>query len=160
MMCELSSFAYSTETHERLLATARWTLHGARGADASERDWIAATFGGSWPQEAEAGSNWFARDEQGRTCGFATYEQRQFRYWWLEGWLDKPDVGLFGPMGVSQETRGRGLGTVLTQRALQSLKELGFQRALIPAVGPVEFYERCCGARVIQRLECPPQRLS
>jgi hypothetical protein len=38
---------------------------------------------------------------------------------------------------------------------LTSLQQLGFKRAVIPAVGPVKFYERWCGARVVERLKRP-----
>jgi len=153
MLVELDIFAVDEGSHEKILAHTALVLAHERGARVEDAQWIAATFGGAWPQEAQAGWNWYARDANGNTRGFATYEQRALQYWWLDGWLDKTDVGIFGPMGVDPALRGLGIGTLLTQRALLSLKQLGFARALIPAVGPVEFYERCCGARVVQRLE-------
>lgn len=128
------------------------TLVHQLGAGDEDRAWIARSFGGRWPDEAAAGWNWFARDKMGRSVGFATYEQRAIKWWWLERWWENRDVGLFGPTGVSRRLRGKSLGCILTRRALASLQERGFKQALIPAVGPVKFYVRCCGARVAERL--------
>ena len=153
MLVELANFSADEAVHALLLAKANLTLQPERGAAAEDVSWITETFGGSWPQEAQAGWNWFVRDSHKNPRGFVTYEQRALRYWWLDDWLGKPDVGLFGPMGVDPSLRGKGVGGLLTQRALLSLKQLGFERALIPAVGPVEFYERCCGARIVQRFD-------
>jgi GNAT superfamily N-acetyltransferase len=125
-----------------------------RGISDAERDFIEATFGGSWASEAGAGWNWFARSD-GALAGFCSFEQRAYRWWWLTNWLARSDVGIFGPMGVHKSARGIGLGSVLARLALCSLRALGFSYAIIPAVGPVEFYEGCCGARVVERLTGP-----
>jgi len=153
MLVDLSGFSIDRKRHDALLSSLNVALSLVHGATAQDVVWITNTFGGSWPQEAQAGWNWFVRDTAGACLGFATYEQRALRYWWLDGWLENPAVGIFGPMGVDPALRGKGVGMVLTQRALLSLKDLGFSQALIPAVGPIQFYERCCGARVVQRLE-------
>jgi GNAT superfamily N-acetyltransferase len=153
MLVELDNFTADASALESAAADAQLTLVADRGGPPDVLSWIDATFGGSWSQEAQAGWNWFARDAQGNCRGFATYEQRTLRYWWLAAWVEKADVGFFGPMGIDPLLRGKGVGSVLTQRALLSLKQLGFRQALIPAVGPVGFYERCCGARVVQRLD-------
>lgn len=128
------------------------SLEHKRGLNEEERTWVARNFGGRWHEEAAAGWNWFAYDSERRPVGFATYEQRELKWWWLEGWWNNPDVGLFGPTGVQRRLRGKSLGCILTRRALASLKERGFKQALIPAVGPVKFYERCCSARIVERL--------
>jgi phosphoribosylglycinamide formyltransferase 1 len=65
-------------------------------------------------------------------------------------------VGIFGPLGVAGGDRGQGLGTLLTRLALNGLLELGYARALIPAVGDerlVRFYADAAGARVAERFE-------
>jgi GNAT superfamily N-acetyltransferase len=152
MIVDLRTAPLATPGEEELLAAAGLTLAHANGTSEEEHRWIERTFDGQWPKEAAAGWNWFAKDHAGSTAGFATYEQRKYHWWWLRGWLDRRDVGLFGPMGVDQRLRGKGIGRVLARRALASLRDLGFAQALIPAVGPVEFYERACGARVVERL--------
>lgn len=153
MLVDLDALRVNRTAHDALLASLAVTLSLTHGASDADARWIAASFGGTWAQEAQAGWNWFIRDAVGNSRGFATYEQRSLTYWWLDAWLEDAGVGMFGPMGVDPVLRGKGVGCVLAQRALLSLKDLGFRQALIPAVGPVDFYERCCGARVVQRLE-------
>jgi predicted N-acetyltransferase YhbS len=58
-------------------------------------------------------------------------------------------------MGVDRVLRGRKIGKILARRALGSMKSMGLARAIIAAVGPVAFYERCCGAVIVERLERP-----
>jgi len=155
MIVNLSGVSFKTEDESQVLAKLGVTLKNQRGADPAERDWIERTFDGKWPEEAVAGWNWFALNGAGEPVGFATYEQREHAWWWLNNWLDKPDVGIFGPTGVERRLRGRNLGCVLTRRALVSLQELGYARAIIAAVGPVKFYQRCCGASVAERFLLP-----
>jgi hypothetical protein len=73
--------------------------------------------------------------------------------------LDKQIVGfaayectrktLFGPTGVADILRGRGVGKAMLIAALWGLKELGYVYGIIGGVGPVEFYEKAVGAIVI-----------
>lgn len=58
--------------------------------------------------------------------------------------------GFFGPMGTTPEARGCGVGRVLLRCCLNDLLAAGFRRALIPWVGPVDFYVRAANARVDQ----------
>ncbi len=152
MLVDLRTAPLETPDESATLAAAGVTLAQSKGTSADERAWVARTFDGRWPKEAAAGWNWYAKDSAGATAGFATYEQRTYRWWWLRGWLDRTDIGIFGPMGVEEHLRGKGIGRILTRRALASLRDLGFTYGLIPSAGPVEFYERTCGARVVERL--------
>ncbi len=67
--------------------------------------------------------------------GFASYEctRRDF----------------FGPMGVAESVRGRGVGKALLMASLWGLRELGYIYAIIGRAGPVKFYERTVWATVI-----------
>lgn len=56
---------------------------------------------------------------------------------------------LFGPTGVAEEMRGRGIGRALLIVSLWGLKELGYVYGIIGGAGPVEFYEKAVGAIVI-----------
>lgn len=152
MLVDLHALPFDAEAHDEALASAHLSASHGRSAAPADTRWIEETFGGSWAQEASDGWNWFVRDRTGAPVGFATYEQRAMRFWWLADWLEQPDVGIFGPMGIDPALRGKNIGSVVAQKALLSLKEKGFARAIIPAVGPVEFYERCCGAKIVQRL--------
>jgi len=114
--------------------------------------WIDGAFGGTWSSEAAAGGAWLARDADG-LAGFCAFDARNVRYPWLRAWRDRPEVGLFGPLGVAERARGRGLGAVLLHAALFALRERGYREALVPAVGApglIEFYERHASARVVE----------
>jgi GNAT superfamily N-acetyltransferase len=154
MIVDLAN-SFFTDDETALLNAAGVALEHRRGADERDIAWIRTAFGGSWHSEAAAGWNWFARKPDGELGGFCTYGQRSHRFWWIAHWLDQPDVGIFGPMGVDPALRGRQIGRILARRALGSMKSMGLARAIIAAVGPVAFYERSCGAAIVERLERP-----
>jgi GNAT superfamily N-acetyltransferase len=70
-----------------------------------------------------------------RVIGFAVY--------------DCGHLGYFGPMGVQEDWRGVGIGRALLGLTLQDMRECNYVYAVIGEVGPVEFYEKACGAFVI-----------
>lgn len=57
--------------------------------------------------------------------------------------------GFFGPTGVREDLRGKGIGAALLLRCLKSMIEMGYAYAVIGGVGPAEFDEKVCGAFVI-----------
>lgn len=62
----------------------------------------------------------------------------------------------FGPMGTHPDLRGKGIGKVLLFQCLKDLKSVGFETAIIPWVGPIDFYSHHAGAvvdRVFWRYE-------
>lgn len=104
------------------------------------REFVAENFGQSWADEISVGLvrqpvTVFVALREGRLIGFAAYEctRRDF----------------FGPTGVVESERGRGIGRALLVASLWGLRELGYAYAVIGGVGPAEFYERTVGARLI-----------
>ena len=95
----------------------------------------------TWADEAEVG---FARQpvsvyiaiQNGEIAGFCCYECTRRNY--------------LGPMGVEESLRGKGVGKALLLASLFSLREMGYAYAIIGGVGPVEFYQKACGAVVIE----------
>jgi phosphoribosylglycinamide formyltransferase-1 len=134
-------------------------------ADERTLAWIDATFSGTWSSEAAAGGNVVAR-RNGEPIGFATLDARGLKFRWLEGLARERGVGLFGPFGVVPRERKTGLGVALLRSALHELRERGYDRALIPAVGGdslVRYYADAVGARVAERFDraallAPPPR--
>lgn len=55
----------------------------------------------------------------------------------------------FGPEGVLEAARGRGVGKALLLAGLHGLRELGYVYGIIGHAGPIEFYQKTVGAIVI-----------
>jgi GNAT superfamily N-acetyltransferase len=56
----------------------------------------------------------------------------------------------FGPSGVIERERGRGIGRALLLAALTAQRDAGYAYAIIGGVGPQSFYERAVGAVPIE----------
>lgn len=114
--------------------------------------WIDLHFAPSWwSYEARAGSAWVA-ERDGTITGFAAFNARGLRFPWLRRWHGRSDVGIFGPYGVPEAQRKTGIGEALLTAALCGLREAGYERALIPAVGGerlIATYVRRAGAEVV-----------
>ncbi|WP_263704743.1 GNAT family N-acetyltransferase [Bacillus thuringiensis] len=104
--------------------------------------------------EAEFGERWLRSIEY----GFCTYkenlpiyiaEQEEVIVGFACYDVVRGKKGLFGPMGTAKQTRVKGVGKQLLHRCLHSMKQDGYEYAIIGQAGPVEFYERCCNARLI-----------
>jgi phosphoribosylglycinamide formyltransferase-1 len=126
----------------------------APGSDAYHA-WIDAEFGGTWSSEAFAGKNVIAKSRD-RFAGFATYDPRGLDFAWLRGLGVRDGVGIFGPFGVAAEHLKSPIGPHLLIAALASLREQGYERALVPAVGHeklIAYYMAHCGAQVAERFD-------
>lgn len=105
------------------------------------RRFIEKHFAEGWADEVEVAfarqpiSVWIAIHEK-KIVGFAA--------------TDSTAKGMFGPTGVDEAFRGKGLGAVLLLAALHGLRESGYAYGVIGGAGPVAFYEKCCGAVVIE----------
>jgi len=55
----------------------------------------------------------------------------------------------FGPEGVAENERGRGIGRALLLAALHAQRARGYAYAIIGGVGPAEFYAKTVGAVAI-----------
>ncbi len=55
----------------------------------------------------------------------------------------------FGPTGVVESERGRGVGRALLLAALHAQRSQGYAYAIIGGVGPADYYVRTVGAQLI-----------
>ena len=103
-------------------------------------DWIGQHFERAWVSEAERS---FAN--QPITCFIAARDQELlgFACW------DATALGVWGPTGVAEAARGKGVGAALLLATLHAMREQGYAYAVIGGAGPVEFYERIIGGIVI-----------
>jgi predicted N-acetyltransferase YhbS len=108
------------------------------------REFIEQNFSVAWADEISVG---FANKpvsvviatRDGRVIGFAGYECTRKAF--------------FGPTGVIESERARGIGTALLIASLWGLRELGYVYAVIGGAGPTDFYQRAVGAIVIPNSE-------
>ena len=99
--------------------------------------WVQRTFSQGWASECDVT---FSRHpitcyiaiENGHIIGFACYEST---------WKN-----FFGPMGVAEQARGRGIGAALLLACLHAMAALGYAYAIIGDAGPPDFYTRTVGA--------------
>jgi GNAT superfamily N-acetyltransferase len=73
---------------------------------------------------------------KGELVGFACY--------------DATARGFFGPTGIAEAHRSRGIGLALLYRTLEAMKAQGYAYAVIGSVGPTEFYANAVGAVPIE----------
>lgn len=104
------------------------------------REFVERNFSRAWADEIAVGYankpvSVFVAAREGRVVGFAAYECTA--------------RGFFGPTGVAEGERGRGVGRALLLASLWALRELGYVYGIVGGVGPAEFYARAVGATVI-----------
>jgi len=105
--------------------------------------WIEATFGPGWAGECERAFSrlpvsCFVAVREGSIAGFSAYECT--------------GRGFFGPAGVEEASRGRGMGTALLLSCLRAMLAEGYAYAIIGGVDEScrPFYARAAGAVPIE----------
>ena len=104
------------------------------------RQFIEQNFSVAWADEVAAGFankpvTVYIATRAARVIGFAGYECTRKAF--------------FGPTGVAESERGRGVGKALLIAALWGLRELGYVYGIIGHAGPIDFYQEAVGAVVI-----------
>lgn len=103
-------------------------------------EWVREHFGAGWASECDVA---FANrlischiaTQGGRILGFACY--------------DSTCRGMFGPIGVADGARGRGIGRGLLLSSLHAMAAAGYAYAVVGGAGSTEFYQRVVDATEI-----------
>ncbi len=103
--------------------------------------WIEPRFGAGWAAEATAATmrqptTCFIAIQAGELIGFACHEATA--------------KGFFGPTGVDQAARGKGVGHALLLQTLLDMHALGYPYGVIGGAGPMDFYRKSVGAIPIE----------
>jgi hypothetical protein len=103
--------------------------------------WIRQHFDEGWVSECDAAFahvpvGCFIAIENEKLLGFSCY--------------DATARGFFGPTGVGDAARGRGVGKALLLVALHDMRNQGYGYGIIGGVGPADFYAKAAGATIIE----------
>jgi GNAT superfamily N-acetyltransferase len=104
------------------------------------REFVLAHFSSGWADEISVGyankpTTVYLAIRDGEVVGFGAYECT--------------NRGFFGPTGVAESERGKGVGKALLIACLWGLREIGYIYGIIGGAGPTDFYSRTVGATVI-----------
>ncbi|WP_025745923.1 GNAT family N-acetyltransferase [Kallotenue papyrolyticum] len=102
--------------------------------------WVEQHWGAAWASECDV-----AFANQPPACFVAVADDALLGF----ACYDATARGFFGPIGVVEATRGRGVGAALLVATLHAMRWLGYGYAIIGGVGPAEFYARTVGATLI-----------
>jgi predicted N-acetyltransferase YhbS len=128
-------------------ANAGVTLRRAESSDEPfyeqlvEREFAASWRGGLAAALSRAGPSAFVAIARNQLIGFALWN---IAY-----------CGYFGPTGVAESWRGKGIGAALLLATLDTMRGEGHAYVVIGKVGPAEFYEHVCGAELIDGEPAP-----
>lgn len=104
-------------------------------------NWVEKNFSENWALECEVGFSstpptCFIAEKGSEILGFACHDCTRLNY--------------FGPTGVSENNRGKGIGAALLLVCTHQMKTNGYAYCIIGGVGPTEFYNKHVGATVIE----------
>jgi len=104
-------------------------------------EWVRRRFGHHWASECEVSFanqpvSCFIATEGGKPVGFGCY--------------DATCRDFFGPTGVAEEKRKKGIGRALLLACLHAMRAEGYGYAIIGGAGPVDFYAKAAGAVAIE----------
>lgn len=73
----------------------------------------------------------------GKLIGFSSYD------------VYRNQKGIYGPMGIVKSERKNKVGRALLHEALADMKRKGYAYTVLGEAGPIEYYEKECGAMLI-----------
>ncbi|MGF2616705.1 GNAT family N-acetyltransferase [Rossellomorea vietnamensis] len=103
---------------------------------------VEENFGGSWTESIHNGFLQkeipiFLAWDGASLIGFSSYD------------VYRGQKGIYGPMGVLKDARNSRVGSRLLHEALQDMKEKRYAYIVLGEAGPIEYYEKECGAALI-----------
>ncbi len=140
MLVKLYTLPDDSEDLERLKAEGITVRRVASYETSALRRFVLENFSELWADEAMIGCyqhprTTFIATHEKKIIAFASYECTRRNY--------------FGPTGVLETYRGKGVGKALYLACLRAMYEMGYAYAIVGGAGPTGFYEKCSGATVI-----------
>ncbi|MBR4950701.1 MAG: GNAT family N-acetyltransferase [Clostridia bacterium] len=109
-------------------------------------EWVRNNFGDGWADELSTAFTRFPI-----SC-FIAYNEAEKEIIGFAGY-DCTYKNFFGPTGVSESARGKGVGKALLYRCMEAMRDEGYGYAIIGGVGPAEFYKKALNATIIEGSE-------
>lgn len=106
-------------------------------------EWVREHFHDGWADEISAAFTHFPV-----SC-FIAYDENEKKILGFAGY-DCTYKDFFGPTGVDETQRGKGIGGALFLRCMEAMRDEGYGYAIIGSAGPVDFYNKMSGATVIE----------
>jgi GNAT superfamily N-acetyltransferase len=103
-------------------------------------NWVRQHFSSAWASETD-----ITYSRMPVSCFVAVENEQLIGF----GCYDATHKGFFGPTGVQESERGRGIGKALLLACLHALYAEGYGYAIIGAAGPTGFYEKAVKATAI-----------
>lgn len=104
-------------------------------------EWVRRLFGNGWASETEVS---FSRTPVSCFIAVKGQEIRGFACY------DAIKPNFFGPTGVDEQQRGKGIGRALLLATLHAQAAQGYAYSIIGGVGPAEFYRKTVAAIMIE----------
>lgn len=141
LSADLKDKSFSTENAEKKLLRKNIIIKRAEINEKKEIiSWLQKKFPWWIPEVSESFNNdpvtLFIAKHNGKTRAFSAHE------------VNNKGSGWFGPMGTDKSLRGYGVGDVLLKKSLQDMKDFGFSKAVIPWVGPIQFYMKSVNSKI------------
>ncbi len=143
MLVKLYELPDSTAIYKKMEAQGIKILRAMTPNKKLITDWISEHFEETWASETSAA---FSRVPV--SC-FVAYDTNEKKILGFAGY-DCTCRDFFGPTGVDESARGKGIGAALFLRCMEAMRDEGYGYAIIGAAGPVEFYKKIAGATVIE----------
>lgn len=118
------------------------SIHRALAPDKGEIvEWVRKNFGNHWASECDIAFSrqpvsCFISTKDKKVIGFACYETTYRNF--------------FGPTGVEEIYRGKGIGKILLLECLYDMYNLGYAYAFIGGAGPMDFYKKAVNAVLVE----------
>ena len=143
MLVKLYKLPDSRELYKKLESEGIRIMRPMTPNKSKVTDWIRAHFGEGWADEISAA---FTRHPV--SC-FIAYNEKEKQILGFAGY-DCTYKDFFGPTGVDESQRGKGIGGALLMRCMEAMRDEGYAYAVIGSAGPTEFYKKVIGAEVIE----------
>ena len=141
MLVKLYDLDFSDPVFDRLAAEGFVIKRAIAPEKGAVVNWVHEKFGLHWASECDCAFR------TSPACCYVAIRGKE-----IAGFacFDVTGKSFFGPTGVDESFRGKGIGKALLLKSMEGLWNLGYAYGIIGDAGPVEFYQKNCRAVPIE----------